>query len=44
MVWSFVTYTIDTPVRRVEHIKLGQVSAGETEENIDGGDTTRYKG
>ena len=34
----------DESVRRVERIKLGQVkSAGETEENMYGGDTTRYR-
>ena len=34
----------DAPVRRVRRIKLGQVkSAGETEENMYGGDTTRYR-
>ena len=30
---------IDAPVRRVEHINLG-----ESEENINGGNTTRYSG
>jgi len=36
----------DAPARRVEHIKLGQVkrAQGRAEENMDGGDMTRYKG
>ena len=36
----------DSPVRRVEHINLGQVkkAQGRLKKNIDGGNTTRYRG
>ena len=35
----------DVPVRRVERTNLGQVKrAQETEENMDGGNLTRYRG
>jgi len=36
----------DTPVQRVKFINLGQVkkNEGKTEENMDGGDTTKYRG
>ena len=36
----------DVPVRRVELINLEQVKKreGEIKENMDGGDTTRYRG